>query len=77
MYAEGSLEDLAFKYVVKNSNKTYSCSICGKVSSTTTTAKTHLEASHFPSSTGYECQVCGIVLNTKNALAVHMSKKHK
>ena len=75
--AKESLDDLAMKYILKNPDRTFSCSICGKIYGTNHNAKTHLEASHFPSATGYECQVCGLVLNTKNAHAVHMSKKHK
>lgn len=73
----GSIEELAQLYISRNDEKAYNCLMCGKVSRDLHNAKTHLEASHFPSETGYECQMCGATYKTKNSLACHMSKKHR
>ena len=73
----GSIEELAQLYISRNDEKAYNCLICGKVSRDLHNAKTHLEASHFPSETGYECQLCGARYKTKNSLACHISKKHR
>ena len=55
----------------------YSCNICGKYSGDLTKAKAHMEAKHFPSSTGYTCQCCDRWFKTKNALSIHMSREHR
>jgi len=55
----------------------YSCNICGKHSGDLTKAKAHMEAKHFPSSTGYTCQCCNRWFKTKNALCIHMSREHR
>ena len=55
----------------------YSCNICGKYSGDLTKAKAHMEAKHFPSSTGYTCQCCNRWFKTKNALNIHMSREHR
>ena len=55
----------------------YSCNICGKFSGDLTKAKAHMEAKHFPSSTGYTCHCCDRWFKTKNALSIHMSREHR
>ena len=55
----------------------YSCNICGKYSGDLTKAKAHMEAKHFPSSTGYTCHCCDRWFKTKNALSIHMSREHR
>jgi len=73
---EDTIEDAAKTMLVKNSGG-YSCTLCGKQSSDLTKAKGHLEAKHFPSTTGYSCEVCNKWCKTKNALACHVSQVHR
>ena len=55
----------------------YSCNLCGKKCSDLSKAKSHIEAKHFPSSTGYICSCCHQWFKTKNALSIHMSREHR
>jgi len=55
----------------------YTCNICGKYSGDLTKAKAHMEAKHFPSSTGYTCHCCDRWFKTKNALSIHISREHR
>ena len=55
----------------------YSCNLCGKKCSDLSKAKSHIEAKHFPSSTGYICNCCHQWFKTKNALSIHMSREHR
>ena len=55
----------------------YSCNLCGKQCSDLSKAKSHIEAKHFPSSTGYICNCCHQWFKTKNALSIHMSREHR
>ena len=72
-----NFDDLVAQYIVRNGNKTYSCSICEKVSRDLTDAKRHLESKHFPSESEYECQSCGSYFNTFQALRKHNSRYHR
>jgi len=73
---EETIEDAAKTMLIKNSGG-YTCTLCGKQSADLTKAKGHLEAKHFPSSTGYSCDVCNKWCKTKNALACHVSQLHR
>ena len=73
----GHFDDLVTQYIVKNGNKTYSCSICEKVSRDLTDAKRHLESKHFPSESEYECQSCLSHFNTYQAFRKHNSRYHR
>ena len=55
----------------------YSCNLCGKQSPSLSKAKSHIEAKHFPSSTGYICKCCHQWFKTRNALSIHMSREHR
>ena len=55
----------------------YSCNLCGKQSPSLSKAKSHVEAKHFPSSTGYICKCCHQWFKTRNALSIHMSREHR
>ena len=55
----------------------YSCNLCGKQSPDLSKAKSHIEAKHFPSSTGYICKCCHQWFKTRNALSIHMSREHR
>ena len=55
----------------------YSCNLCGKQCSDLSKAKSHIEARHFPSSTGYTCNCCHQWFKTKNALSIHISREHR
>ena len=57
--------------------KSYSCNLCGKQSPNLSKAKSHIEAKHFPSSTGYICKCCHQWFKTRNALSIHMSREHR
>jgi len=73
---EDTIEEAAKTMLVKYAGG-YSCTLCGKQSSDLTKAKGHLEAKHFPSTTGYSCEVCNKWCKTKNALACHVSQLHR
>lgn len=74
----GNFDDLVAQYIAKNgNNKTYSCSICEKVSRDLTDAKRHLEGIHFPSEAGYTCPSCESHFNTFQALSKHNSRYHR
>ena len=77
MYGGASVEELVTKYITKNEDKSYSCSICGKLSRDLYNAKGHLESKHFPSESGYECQSCGDHFNTFQAFSKHNSRYHR
>lgn len=74
---DGNFDDLVAQYIVKNGNKTYSCSICEKVSRDLTDAKRHLESIHFPSESGYACQSCESYFKTFQALSKHNLRYHR
>ena len=57
--------------------KSYSCNLCEKQSPNLSKAKSHIEAKHFPSSTGYICKCCHQWFKTRNALSIHMSREHR
>ena len=61
----------------RNPDKSWLCSLCGKVSRDVHAAKSHLDSKHFPSDNGYNCNLCDKHCKTKNALACHMSQYHR
>jgi len=73
---EDTIENAAKTMLIKAAGG-YTCTLCGKQSSDLTKAKGHLEAKHFPSTTGYSCEVCNKWCKTKNALACHVSQQHR
>ena len=77
MFVDGSIEELAKSYLTRNQDKSFSCSVCGKVSRDLYNAKRHLEDKHFRPDSGYKCQFCGVVCVTLNALSKHMSRQHR
>ena len=77
MFGDGSIEELAKSYLIRNRDKSYSCYVCGKVSRDLYNAKRHLEDKHFRSDSGYKCQLCGVFCATLNALTKHMSCQHR
>ena len=77
MFVDGSIEELAKSYLTRNQDKSFSCSVCGKVSRDLYNAKRHLEDKHFRPDSGYKCQFCGAVCVTLNALSKHMSRQHR
>ena len=77
MFGDGSIEELAKSYLSRNQDKSFSCSLCGKVSRDMYNAKRHLEDKHFRSDSGYKCQLCGVFCVTLNSLTNHMSRQHR
>ena len=76
-YGAGSFEDLASVYISRSEDKSYVCSLCGKVSRDLYNAKDHLEAKHFPCESGYNCELCGKTYKSKGSLTSHMSLVHR
>ena len=63
--------------ILKKEVHGYSCNLCGKRCSDLSKAKSHIEAKHYPTSTGYICSCCHQWFKTKNALSIHMSREHR
>ena len=76
---ESQIENLKREMTLTLKNKLhgYSCNLCGKQSPSLSKAKSHIEAKHFPSSTGYVCKCCHQWFKTRNALSIHMSREHR
>ena len=65
-----------YQYIITNPIGDYSCSICGKTSSTRGNVKMHIENMHFAGSFTHECKFCRETFSTKNMLYKHV-KTHK
>jgi len=55
----------------------YDCLLCDKVCRDLTRARQHLEAKHFPNTSGFRCTICAKQCKTKHALTCHNSIYHK
>ena len=64
------------QFIERTPDGGFTCTQCGKLSSSRSTAKNHVESIHFPSA-GYDCDLCGKFLKTKYALYTHNSRYHK
>ena len=74
---EFDLASLASEYIVRNADKTYQCSLCGKEFRDMYNSKCHLDSVHFPSVNGYNCDICGKSCKSRHALSCHMSIYHR
>ena len=66
------------RYILRNPDKSHSCSICCLFSHKIRTAvRNHIEAIHFPSLFTYTCERCSVQFSNKTAINNHKSKcKH-
>ena len=55
---------------------TWSCYLCGKITSGSGNMRQHFEAYHF-SLGGFQCELCMKMFKTKHSLATHVSKNHR
>jgi len=55
---------------------TWSCYLCGKITSGSGNMRQHFEAHHF-SLGGFQCEFCMKMFKTKHSLATHVSKNHR
>ena len=53
------------------------CTICGKISATSSNLKKHVENIHFPGSYVYKCDHCKEEFSTRNMYFLHMYRVHK
>ena len=77
MFGDRSLDDLASSHLSRNSDKSVTCLLCGKISRDFGVGKAHLESIHFPSESGFDCQYCGKTYKTRNSLSCHISQQHR
>ena len=77
MFGDRSLDDLASSHLSRNSDKSVTCVLCGKISRDFGVGKAHLESIHFPSESGFDCQYCGKTYKTRNSLSCHISQQHR
>jgi hypothetical protein len=62
------------KSLIKNTDGTFGCGICGKITDTKAHLKQHLET-HM--NLIFTCYLCYRQFGSKNSLMAHKSKKHK
>ena len=59
----------------KDEDKTWNCSICGKISKSKTDITRHIEGLHLDHP-GFKCDVCGEVVKSRNAMRQHKTNRH-
>jgi len=59
----------------KDEEKSWNCSVCGKISKSKTDITRHIEGLHLDHP-GFKCDVCGEVVKSRNALRQHKSNRH-
>jgi len=59
----------------KDEDKSWNCSVCGKISKSKTDITRHIEGLHLDHP-GFKCDTCGEVVKSRNALRQHKSNRH-
>jgi len=59
----------------KDEDKSWNCSVCGKISKSKTDITRHIEGLHLDHP-GFKCDACGEVVKSRNALRQHKSNRH-
>jgi len=76
----GGREDEFENFLKQNSGQveggTWTCYLCGKITSASGNMRQHFEAYHF-SLGGVQCDLCMKIFKTKHSLATHVYKVHK
>ena len=70
------LEDTISRYMDKNSDGRWQCSVCHFTSNKKSNVKCHVEAKHVETQ-GWECHVCNKLCPSLNAYNVHFHSNHK